>query len=84
MDNKIKDDQLKQIKDQQTQLNNILHEIGVLESTKHGYLHQIAEVNREVETLKSELEEEYGAVNINLEDGTYTEIKEDVEDNKED
>ena len=34
--------------------------------------------------LKSELEKEYGAVNINLEDGTYTEIKEDVEDNKKD
>ena len=27
--------------------------------------------------FKKQLEEEYGAVNINLEDGTYTEIKEE-------
>ena len=33
---------------------------------------------------KQELEEEYGAININLEDGTYTKIEEDVESNKED
>ena len=78
MDNKIKDDQLKQIKDQQTQLNNILHEIGILEAQKHGLLHDIAGVNKEVENTKVELEKEYGAVNINLEDGTYTEIKENV------
>ena len=30
-----------------------------------------------IEEFKKELEEEYGAVNINLEDGTYTEIKQE-------
>ena len=32
-----------------------------------------------IEEFKKELEEEYGAVNINLEDGTYTEIKQEEE-----
>jgi hypothetical protein len=34
-------------------------------------------VNEGIEDFKKELEKEYGAVNINLEDGTYTEIKEE-------
>jgi len=72
---KIKEDQLKTIQEQQQQLNNIIHEIGLLESNKHGLLHQIAEVNKDVEKMKTELENEYGAVNINLEDGTYTAIE---------
>tara|TARA_Y100000389_G_scaffold24839_1_gene21570 strand:+ start:686 stop:919 length:234 start_codon:yes stop_codon:yes gene_type:complete len=72
---KIKEEQLNKIKEQQSNLNNILHEIGVLESTKHSHLHHIAEMNKDIEKLKNDLEEEYGQVNINLEDGSYTEIE---------
>lgn len=72
---KIKEEQLKKIQEQQQQLNNIIHEIGLLETNKHSLLHQIVEVNKDVEETKAELEKEYGAVNINLEDGTYTEIE---------
>ena len=42
-------------------------------------LHELAGVNEGIEDFKKELEEEYGAVNINLEDGTYTEIKQEEE-----
>ena len=76
---KIKEEQLKTIQDQQTKLNNILNQIGTLEANKHGLLHEIAIVNKEVESMKTELENEYGAVNINLEDGSYTEIKNEEE-----
>jgi len=76
--NKIKEEQLTKIQSQQKELNNILHEIGVLESTKHALLHRIAGVNEGVEVLKAELEEEYGAININVEDGSYTEIEPEV------
>ena len=83
MEKKITEEQLTKIQDQQKELNAILHEIGLLESQKHGLLHKIAEVNQDVETLKNELENQYGAVNINVEDGTYTEIekKEEVVEN---
>jgi len=37
----------------------------------------MAGVNQDVEKFKKELEEQYGAVNINLEDGTYTNIEVD-------
>tara|TARA_R100000231_G_scaffold78810_1_gene60904 strand:- start:360 stop:608 length:249 start_codon:yes stop_codon:yes gene_type:complete len=79
---KVKEEQLTKIKDQQEKLNELIHNIGLLESQKHGLLHEIAKVNVEVEEYKQELEEEYGAININLEDGTYTKIEEDVESNK--
>ena len=72
---KIKEEQLSKIQEQQKTLNSILNEVGYLEAQKHGLLHQFAGVNKEVEDLKSELESEYGPVNINLEDGTYTTIE---------
>jgi len=68
---KIKEEQLKKIQEQQAAVNKILNEVGYLEANKHGLLHELAGVN------EGELEKEYGAVNINLEDGTYTEIKEE-------
>jgi hypothetical protein len=74
---KIKEEQLKKIQDQQGKVSKILNEVGYLEANKHGLLHELAEVNKEVEEFKVELEKEYGQVNINLEDGSYTEIKEE-------
>ena len=74
---KIKEEQLKKIQEQQAAVTKILSEVGYLEANKHGLLHELAGVNEGIEDFKKELEEEYGAVNINLEDGTYTEIKEE-------
>ena len=76
---KIKEKQLKKIQEQQKALNSIMHEVGVLEAQKHGLLHKFAGINQEVEDVKSELEKEYGAVNINLETGEYTEIEKEQE-----
>ena len=81
---KIKEEELKLIQEQQKQLNKLVHNIGLLESQKHGLLHEIAGVNKDLEEYKEVLEAEYGAININVEDGTYTKIEEDVESNKED
>jgi len=78
---KIKEEELKLIQEQQKQLNELVHNIGLLESQKHGLLHDIAGVNKEIEDYKEVLETEYGAINISLEDGTYTEIN--VEDKKD-
>ena len=78
---KIKEEELKLIQEQQKQLNELVHNIGLLESQKHGLLHDIAGVNKEIEDYKEVLEAEYGTIEINLEDGTYTKI--DVEDKKD-
>ena len=76
---KIKEEQLKKIQEQQAAVTKILNEVGYLEANKHGLLHELAGVNEGIEEFKKELEEEYGAVYINLEDGTYTEIKQEEE-----
>lgn len=81
--NKVTTEELEKIKTQQEQLNSVITNLGVLETRKHAMLHEIAGINKEIETTKVELEESYGSVNINLETGEYTEIKEDV-DNKKD
>tara|TARA_R100000963_G_C4603613_1_gene76444 strand:+ start:27 stop:302 length:276 start_codon:yes stop_codon:yes gene_type:complete len=72
---KITDEQLSTIQNQQKELNVIINDIGVLEAQKHGLLHRFGAINQKVEDLKGELESQYGAVNINVEDGTYTEIE---------
>ena len=72
---KITEEQLNTIQNQQKELNAILHEVGAIEAQKHGLLHKFGTINQEVEELKVELESQYGAVNINVEDGTYTTIE---------
>ena len=74
----ITQEQLSKIVDQQKDLQTLLANIGILESQKHGFLHQLGELNKAIEDFKSELEAEYGAFNINLEDGSYTEIEKQV------
>ena len=72
---KIKEEQLSTIQEQQKKLNDLLNRIGILEANKHGLLHEMAGLNQEIEDYKKVLEEEYGAININVEDGSYTEIE---------
>jgi len=79
----IKEEQLKTIQEHQRTLNTILNDLGYLEAQKHGLLHQFGDVNKQVDDFKSELEAEYGAININLDDGTYTTIEKEVEEIEE-
>ena len=71
----ITTEQLETITNQQKDLNTILVNIGMVESQKHMLLHQIADLNNLIEETKTTLQEEYGAININLTDGSYTEIE---------
>ena len=76
----ITKEQLEKIVAQQRDLQTLLTNIGVLESQKHGFLHQLGETNKAIEDFKEELEAQYGAVNINLEDGSYTEMEKPVKE----
>ena len=81
MSKSITAEELKQIKEQQSELGTVVNQIGQLEANKHSLLHKIAGINESIEETKKQLEEKYGSININLEDGTYTEIEK--EDNGE-
>lgn len=72
---KITDEQLEVITKHQKDLNKSLTNIGFLETQKHSLLHEYAGIVDDIEKYKKELENVYGAININIEDGTYTEIE---------
>jgi|TARA_S200002703_G_scaffold61038_1_gene52914 hypothetical protein len=74
---KIKKEELEQLQDQEKKKNAVYHDLGVLDTQRHSLLHLFANIVEEQEKFKKELEENYGKVNINLEDGSYEEIKED-------
>ena len=71
----ITEEQLKTLQEQQGKLNEMLRTVGVLEVQKQNVHGQIAELSKEIEATKKELEDEYGQVNIDLKDGSYTEIE---------
>ena len=77
--NKISTEELEKIQKQQGELNKIINNVGVLETQKHGLLHELAVVNKDVEDFKLELEKTYGSVNINMEDGSYEAIEKEEE-----
>ena len=72
---KITDEQLEVITKHQKDLNKSLTNIGFLETQKHSLLHEYAGIVEDIEKYKKELEDIYGAININIEDGTFTTIE---------
>jgi len=76
----ITEEQLKLLQEQQSKLNEMLRTVGVLEVQKSNVSKEIEVLSKEIDSTKKELEEEYGQININLQDGSYTDIeKEDAE-----
>jgi|14BtaG_2_1085337.scaffolds.fasta_scaffold14084_5 glycerol kinase len=73
----ITDEQLKLLQEQQGKLNEMLRTVGVLEVQKENVLQDVSKLSKEIEATKKELEEEYGQININLQDGTYEDIVEE-------
>ena len=76
---KITKEELQEIKEQQNRLQAILNDIGVIEVRKHEALHAQAVIYQEVEKTKKKLEEQYGSINIDMTDGSYTEIEQEDE-----
>jgi len=79
MGNKITAEELKTVQENQGKMNQALSQVGMLEAQKYGLMGHIQELNKEVEDNKKVLEEKYGAISINLEDGSFEDIKEEVE-----
>jgi len=71
----ITEEQLKAVNDQQGKLNGFLRSLGVLDVQKENIRFEIKKVSEEIDSTKKELEEEYGQINIDLQDGSYTDIE---------
>ena len=67
---KVSDAQLKRIQTIIDSINRSQMEIGQIETRKHQMLHYVASVNDQLGMLQSELKEQYGTDDINIQDGT--------------
>ena len=76
----ISEEQLKTCNDQQMKLNEALRQIGILEVRKNNVSSEVLKVSKEIEETKKELEDEYGQVNIDLSDGSYTDVEKEDEE----
>ena len=83
MAKKIKKAELERLQASVSKMNEIKMELGNIEAAKHRLLHSLADVeSKDFGEIKKELEEKYGKVNINVTDGTITELQD--ESDKED
>ena len=72
---KIKEEELNTILSQQSKLDGIVKEIGIIETQKHALCHEVGMLNQEIQKTKVELEQAYGSININMADGSYEDIE---------
>ena len=77
-ENKITPEQLEELQGYVGKLNNAATQIGNLELQKHQIKHAANEVQNDLNKFQTKLEEKYGKVTINIQDGTYTPIEEDA------
>ena len=75
--NKISEVQLKELQEQEQDKAKIINELGALQIQTHSLNHLYAEVMEKQDKSKNELEETYGKVNINLQDGSFELIEDD-------
>jgi len=82
-DLKVTDEQLKKLQEIVGAMNGATTRVGQIETQKHAVLHDLTLMREDLLKFQAELEEEYGKVNVNIQDGTISE-REDVEADKED
>ena len=79
-DLKIKDEQLVILQDHVTKINNAQLQLGQLESQKYDIIAALPKLRTELQNFQNTLEEEYGKVSINIQDGSITEIPQENTD----
>lgn len=70
----LTEDELKSLQENVSKLNQVHLELGKLENQKHKILHQVNEIESLFDELQKELEEKYGKVSINIDNGELSEI----------
>ena len=68
---KLSKDELRKFRKQEEKKQAILHDLGLLSTQSHTLSHMFAELSMKQEKNKKELEEKYGNIEVNLEDGTF-------------
>jgi len=79
--NKIKDEQLQELQGHVNKINQAQLQLGQLESQKYTLIGAIPQLQKDLKEFQDKLEEEYGKVSVNIQDGTIQEIPEDEQAN---
>jgi len=79
---KITDEQLQKVQGTVNAINRAQLDLGMLETRKHGMLHNIATIQDQLTILQGEFEKEYGTYDIDIQTGTINHKKENVEADK--
>jgi|TARA_R110002153_G_scaffold113648_1_gene255986 hypothetical protein len=79
---KITDEQLKELQGIIGQINQAQLSVGQLETQKAGIMASVGDLQMKLKGMQDLLEEEYGKVTVNIQDGTIKDI-EDAPDKKD-
>ena len=81
-DLKIKDEQLTELQGYVSRINQAQMTLGQVEAQKYEIIAGLPKLKKDLQDFQMKLEEEYGKVSINIQDGTIQEIP--VEDGQAD
>jgi len=74
-ENKISQEHLEELQKSVSDINQVALQIGNLELQKHALLHQGVELQGDLQKFQTKLEDKYGKVSINIQDGSYKPIE---------
>jgi len=78
-ENKISEEHLEELQSSVSKINQVASQIGNVELQKQGFLNQGLELQSDLSKFQAKLEEKYGKISVNIQDGTY----EPIEDKQE-
>lgn len=76
-ENKISQEHLEELQKSVSDINQVALQIGNLELQKHALLHQGVELQSDLQKFQTKLEDKYGKVSINIQDGSFKPIEEE-------
>ena len=79
---KISEEHLTELQGHVNKINQAQLQLGGLESQKHSLLHAVVNMQTELTEFQNKLEEEYGKVSINIQDGSIAPLPEENVENE--
>jgi len=80
---KITDEQLQELQSLLNEINKNQLSIGQLETQKAGIIEGVGQLQLKLREIQASLEEEYGKVSVNIQDGSISELPQDEADKKD-
>ena len=80
---KITEEQLTGLQSLLNEINKNQLSIGQLETQKAGIIEGVGQLQLKLREIQASLEEEYGKVSVNIQDGSISELPQDEADKKD-